>query len=220
MTAYSDIKGIRRSYNFKFSEFTTYGLGGKASVAYFPKTIEESCALFNYLKENKINYFVLGKGSNILAADSGFEGAIICTSDLNMIKQNAETLYCEAGVFVGKLLSFCKTNGLGGLEYLAGIPASIGGIIYMNGGAAGRHICESIKSVTVFDGTLHKLSLYDCHFGNKHSIMRDIDCLILSAELKINHADEKVVSKNIEQNLKRRVNQPKGRSCEIGRAHV
>lgn len=207
------IKNIRHSDNFIFSEHTTFGLGGAAKEAYFPKTAEEACILFNYLNDNKIKYVIIGNCSNILVSDGGYDGSVLCTSDLNSLTLNSETLYCEAGVTVGKLLNFCKKKGLSGLEYLAGIPASVGGLIYMNGGAAGSHIRDNIISVTIFDGEMRKLSLNECNFGNKHSIMRDINCIILGADLKIKYTSQDVVSKTIKQKLNERIAQPKGLSC-------
>ncbi len=209
----SRIDEIRSEKNFNFAKNTFYGLGGSAKIAYYPQTYGETCALFDYLKKSGERFTVLGCGSNILASDKGYDGAVICTSSLKQIKKCGNTLRAGAGVNVSELLRFCEENGAGGLEYLAGIPASVGGLVYMNGASCGKAISENVLSVTIYDGKLRRLCENECNFGNKHSTMRDINCVVLEAELQVyNETSEKIVEK-ISECLKARKNQPKGRSC-------
>ncbi len=207
------LNGIHKISDFYFSKYTTYGLGGKAKEAFFPESEEEAIAVFNYLLEKGEKFIVLGNGSNILASNKPFDGAVICTKFLKGIKIVDDNLKVLCGTTVSELLSFCQYNGIGGFEYLAGIPASIGGLAFMNGGINGRHICDDIISVRLYDGKTHDFLNKECNFSNKHSTMRDINNIILSVLLKYKNAEPQKICDNISQALIKRRSQPKGKSC-------
>ena len=212
---YPDISlnGIAHTEKFDFSKNTTYGLGGQCKAAFFPTTEEEAVYTFNKLSESNEKFFVLGKGSNILASEKFFDGYIISTSQLKGIYYSGGNLVCLSGTAVSEMLNFCKNHGLSGLEFLAGIPASIGGLTFMNGGAGGKYISDIFESAAVYDGKIRYFSKDSCNFGYKYSTMRDIKCVILSVSLKITPASKKEVGKNIDRYLKLRSKQPKGKSC-------
>ena len=208
------LKKVHKQSNFSFAKNTTYGCGGTAKVAYFPETTEQSIAVFSYLKEQNIRYVILGNGSDILASDVHFDGAVISTKKLSGIERiSRNSIFCLAGTTVGALLRYCVINGLGGLEYLAGIPATVGGLVYMNAGAGGKYISSNVVNVQLYDGELHYFSNKCCRFGNKYSTMRDINCLILGVELSFTPQNGKIVSENIKQRLADRARLPKGKSC-------
>ncbi|MCH5148511.1 MAG: UDP-N-acetylmuramate dehydrogenase [Clostridiales bacterium] len=209
----SFIENIDYELNFDFSRHTTYGLGGKAGIAYYPKNFEEVKAVINYLKHIKKDYVILGNGSNILASDKYFNGAVISTKNLNSIEIKNESIICGSGVKVYEFLKFCIKYGAVGYEYLAGIPATLGGITYMNGGVPRRHIGDDIVNVWIFDGKIRKLTNQNCNFGNKYSTMRDISACILQIELPFFRSESQVVRQNIKNYLLSRKNQPTGRSC-------
>ncbi len=205
---------IRRVTAFNLAENTTYGLGGQCDEAFFPKTFEETEFIFEKLVSENKQFFVLGKGSDILAADGKINKSIICTSDLCGIERlGDDIIFCNSGTHINKILSYCEEEGLTGIEYLAGIPASIGGIAYMNGGAAGKHICDNVLSVDIYDGKRRVLSNKCCKFGNKHSTMRDINCIIEGVTLQLQRSEPIKIRVNIKNYLFARRNQPKGKSC-------
>lgn len=208
------LAGLTRTDNFDLSKNTTYGLGGACRAAFFPKTEEEAVKVFDELTRSSEKFFVLGKGSNVLAADSFYDGYAICTSKLKGIYLTGEDrLTCLCGTTVLELMNFCRKNGFSGLEFLAGIPASVGGLTFMNGGSGGKYISDVCQSVTVFDEKMRVLSQKSCDFSYKHSIMRDINCLILSATFYVEKSTPAEVSKNIGNYLHARLNLPHGKSC-------
>ncbi|MDE5943529.1 MAG: UDP-N-acetylmuramate dehydrogenase, partial [Clostridia bacterium] len=181
---------------------------------YYPETLEQAAAVYDFFKQSGKKYVTVGNGSNILAADSGFDGEVIDTKNLRKIERVSQNSFlCYAGTTVARILQYCKTHGFGGLEYLVGIPASLGGLVYMNGGAGGKYICENVKSVLIYDGEFKTLTNKSCLFGNKHSIMRDIDCLILAAELNFTPKSSDEIAADTEYYLKKRRIQPIGKSC-------
>lgn len=208
-----ELGDIRQERNFDLSQNTTYGAGGNADIAYFPQSEEEAVKVFESLINQNRKFFVLGRGSDILASDKGFDGCVISTKYLKSISYNGGVLTAQSGVTVASLLEFCKNFGLGGLEFLAGIPATVGGLAFMNGGALNSYIGDKIVSVTLYDGKLCKIPQKLCDFGYKHSTMRNINCLILSVELKVEQCESQKVASKIKKVLKLRSKQPKGRSC-------
>lgn len=207
------LKTVKTDGNFSFSKHTTYGLGGLAKIAYFPINIEESKAVFDYVTSNYDNFCIIGNGSNLLASDDCYDGAVISTKKLNGISYENGVLKCMGGATVGAVLSYCKSAGLSGLEYLAGIPASIGGLAYMNGGINGFHLGDNVQSVLIYDGNLKELSNKNCNFGNKHSTMRDINALILRIDLQVKSSNVKEIEEKYNYFINRRRGLPQGRSC-------
>lgn len=208
------ISDVPFEVNFSFAKNTAYGCGGCARIAYFPTDINQAIFVYDYLVNENIRLVTLGNGSDVLAADGGFEGAVICTKTLKGISPvSYNSLFCLAGTTVSELLKYCVLNGCGGLEYLAGIPASVGGLVYMNGGAFGKHIGGNTESVKFYDGNLHDFSNKKCNFGHKYSTMRDKNGIILGARLVFKPKDGEKVKKDIDEILAARGNQPRGKSC-------
>ena len=210
--------GVPKKYDFSFSLNTTYGCGGTAKVALFPRSETEGTAIFSFLLNSGENFCILGCGSNVLAQDGRFEGYVLSTANMKGITvpehcRDDVVLNVASGVKVSELLSFCKNEGLTGLEYLAGIPASVGGLVFMNGGAGGKYIADNVVSVRVASPELKELSAEDCEFTYKHSTMRDIKCLILSVKLRTRRSEPRIVATNILKRLEDRRSLPAGRSC-------
>ena len=207
-------ENIKRINSFSFAKNTTYACGGNAEIAYFPNSVKQGVEVYDYLTKSGRKFITLGNGSNVLASDNGFDGAVICTKQLrgiSLIGQN--TMFCYAGTKVSELMKFCVDNGLGGLEYLAGIPATVGGLALMNGGAGGLYICNNIVNVLLYNGAIRSFSNKKCNFGYKYSIMRDVNCLILGIELRFCPQNSEKVRKTISTYLGYRKFHPKGASC-------
>ena len=208
------IEEVKSVTDFSFAKNTTYACGGYAGIAYFPESIKQATTVYDYLDKNNVRFMALGCGSNVLASDKGFDGAVISTRHLSGVSQVGEnSIFCYAGTTVAELLKFCSDSGFGGLEYLAGIPATVGGLALMNGGAGGFYIGDNVVNVLLYNGTIHSFSNKKCNFGYKYSIMRDIKCLILGVELKIYPQTGEKVRENISLYLNNRKRLPKGASC-------
>lgn len=207
------LEDVYSRINFRLAESTTYGLGGTAKIAYYPKNIDEVCGIYDTLTNQDEKFFILGKGSNILVSDAGFNGAVICTCKLKGLRKKGNLIQCDSGVTVGEILNYCISNACGGLEYLAGIPASLGGLVCMNGGANGQYISKNVVTVTIYDGKIRTLTQEECHFSVKHSTMQDIKCVILSMELKTTNDLKENIRNKIKMRINERKSQPKGKSC-------
>lgn len=218
MAAGDIFDSVPRKDNFSFAAGTTYGCGGTARAAFFPGNEHEAAELYSALKRRGERFCILGCGSNVLARDGFYDGYVICTSRLRGISPERiggkeVNLNILGGTRVAELLNYCKKYALSGVEFLAGIPASIGGLTYMNGGAAGIYIGEFIQSVRICDDEIRALTADECNFSYKHSTMRDIECLILSIKLRLKQSTSRSVALNIDERLSARRQLPRGRSC-------
>lgn len=198
----------------KLSEITTYGLGGYADECYFPKTPYQAKLVYGALKDDGSKIAVLGNGSNVLASDKGFDGSIICMREMRgIIRLNKTRICCLAGTRISSILNYCKKNGLSGIEFMCGIPASIGGAAFMNAGIGNYSISQNIVNIDYFGDFCGKLGVKQCNFEYRQSTMRSINGLILSVTLKLSSAEPGEIEEKINYFKSKRAHLPKGKSC-------
>lgn len=143
--------------NASLKNLNTYHIAGKAKYLVSPNSINDLIQIIKIIKENDLQYFVLGNGSNIVLNDREYNGVIIRLNQLNgiEIRPQLNMAYAEAGAMLPKLVQEAVNNSLMGLEFAAGIPGTIGGSIYGNAGAYNSCILDYVTSVTVLDEDLN-----------------------------------------------------------------
>lgn len=176
--------------NVLLADYSTFGIGGPAHFFASIQTKDEAAQAFVYAKSVGLPVFVLGKGSNVLFDDRGFAGLVL----LNRI----EELLQEGPLWtVGSGFSFVRLGrlsvkrGYSGLEFAAGIPASVGGAIAMNAGALGQETAEVLKSVEFLDerGRVHTLSKEQLSWGYRSSPFQRRRSFILGATFLLTPKD-------------------------------
>ena len=183
--------GISFARNIPLAPYTTFRIGGMADCMVFPKTAEEAVYAFRLCKTKNIPCFVLGRGANLLVSDGGVRGAVICMRYLSAVTQADNCIQAQAGVPLGKLLSLCQKNGLGGLSHLCGIPATVGGAVAMNAGANGAEIGDAVEFVTFYDSredTVKCFAQKEFAFGYRHSLCHMREGMILSVSFRFSPA--------------------------------
>ena len=142
---------IRR--NEPLAKHTTLRVGGPADVYVEPASEEDLAGVVKFCNEHDLPLFVIGRGSNLLVRDGGFRGVVICLAQANFsrIEVAGERLRCGAGAKLKKVAVEAKRNGLAGVEFLEGIPGSVGGALRMNAGAMGGATFDVIESVRFMD---------------------------------------------------------------------
>ena len=199
---------------FDFSKNTTYGLGGCAVKGYFPENLLQARYIFDKLSQSGSGFEIIGNGSNVLTSDSGISCSVISTKHLKGIVRLSDTkLLCLAGTTVSELLAYCKKHALSGLEFMCGIPATIGGAAYMNAGVSGKAIGDNVVLVRAYNGKDIKFNRENCNFGYRRSTMRDINALILSIILNVRPSTAEKIEEEILYFKSRRSHLPKGKSC-------
>ncbi len=197
---------------FDFSKRSTIGCGGLAKIAYYPQTVEQLATIVTRCEEGRTPYLVLGNLSNVLPSDEGYDGVIVSTKRLNGVTVG-ERVFAYAGVTPRELLSSTKRAGLGGAEFLSGIPCTMGGALYMNAGAAGRYISEIVESVLVLrDGEKLLLSAKNCEYAYKKSVFMQNEDVILGCSLLLYPSAAEEIARREKEYLERRKHLPKGRS--------
>lgn len=177
----------------------SFHVGGNVRVVARPKNAKQLEGLYAFLSENNIKNILLGRGSNVVISDDGYDGAVVSLSEISKIDFSVTDDNCivaGAGASMQKLASFAQQNGLTGLEFAHGIPGSVGGGVYMNAGAYGGEISQVLESCLVYDkerGILFILDGSQCDFSYRHSIFADYKELIVvfaTFELKEGDPDE------------------------------
>ena len=191
----------------ELNKHTTYKVGGKCDYYCLPDTVEKIVKLIKFIKENKIKYKVLGNGSNVIISSNKFNGIIINLSKLNKVNIDGEIVKVDAGYPVIKLSNLCANNSLGGLEFASGIPAQIGGAIYMNAGAYKSDMSQVLIDVTFIDEkcNIKTLKKEDLDFSYRHSIFQDKDYVIVGATLKLYKANKEEILSLMNNRRQRRI---------------
>ena len=200
---------IQINKNISLAPLTSFKIGGPAKYFLEAKNADEVVEGLKWAKKNKIKYFVLGGGSNILISDRGFNGLVIKLQITNYKLLNNK-LVVGVSLSLAKLVSVSIKEGLAGLEWAAGIPGTLGGAIYGNTGAMGHSISESVENIKVLrNGALINLKNEDIKFAYRKSIFQKNKDIILEIELKLQKGDKEEIKKLIKENLlKRSSNQP------------
>lgn len=195
----------------RFDKLTTLKVGGSIEVYFEPYNIYALTEALKIIEDNDVNFKIIGMGSNILCSDNHFDGVVIKLNNLNHFEINDNEMYIEAGVPIITAANFAINNGLSGLEWATGIPASIGGIIYMNASAYNEAISDVIESVLVYkDSHLEWLKLADLHFDYRiSSFQENKDWIIVAVNLKLSEDSVDNLKRiSIERNRRRFDTQP------------
>ncbi len=197
--------------DFPISQKTTYRIGGNADGALFPDTVNKATAVVKRLKEEGVPFVFLGNGSNVLISDEGYRGAVVCSERLKGITVSGKMLTSLAGEPLSSVIKTALYSSLGGLEFLSGIPASVGGAVSMNAGCYGKNAGDYVSYVVTTKGVLPKK---DCGFDYRESVFSGGDDMILSVCFNLENVEFEQSEAAIEKFLKLRAKKtPKGRSC-------
>ncbi len=202
MDNYKKVINICKELNLKvktdvlMSSLTTFKIGGAARYYVEAKNSSEISSIVRACSENNVRYIVIGKGSNIIASDDGIDALVIrLTGDLAKVtKLDDTTIHCGAGLSLAGLCREAENLSLSGLEFAWGIPGSVGGAVYMNAGAYGGEIKDTVFSVTHIDkeGKIGTLKYDDLGFSYRHSVYKENGFIIIGAtfRLKIDSRNE------------------------------
>jgi len=170
---------------------TSFRIGGPADFYLYPKDSEDAAAVVRACAAEAVPRFVIGLGTNLLAADAGFRGVVIDLSESSRTLQTeGHTVTAGAGIPLWDMLTYCAERGLSGLESLAGIPGSVGGGIRLNAGAFGGEIKDCLLSVTLADpdGSLTVHPRKDLRMEYRHTDLPD-GAVVVQAQFAFREGD-------------------------------
>ncbi len=167
---------------------TTFRVGGPARYYICPGTILEVQQVLKVCREYDLPFFVVGNGSNLLVSDEGYDGVILqMFRNYNEIIVEGNQIRAQAGALLSKIAARALEEGLGGFEFAAGIPGTLGGAVTMNAGAYGGEMKQVLKQVTVLDRECEVKTLLEdeLHLGYRTSVIKEEDYIVLEAVIQL-----------------------------------
>jgi len=203
--------------NVPLKEYSTFRIGGPADFFFEAHHLQELKMAIIFALEQKIPFYVIGGGSNILFADEGYRGLIIKNSSrgINLIPDSLE-VEALSGTRLADLVEFTCESGLAGLEFLAGIPGTVGGAVWGNAGAFGRSTSDSLVAAFIWEkGEEKEVDRDFLAFGYRTSRLKEGAYLLLSARFKLEKDKPESIRKRINDilALRRLKHPPEGTFC-------
>lgn len=198
--------------NEPLKKHTSFRIGGPADYFCVAKDVGEIRQALAFAKEKKLPVSIIGAGTNFLVLDRGFRGLVIkIAGGLQWVKIKANRAHVGAGVMLQRLIVSLARKGLGGMEFLAGIPGSVGGAVVMNAGAWGKEIAGCVEQIKVMDLKGEEKTLRKIGFGYRKSRLQGSAWIVTEVVLKLRRKKRGAINKKIKEYLaKRRASQPLG----------
>ena len=202
----------RIKINVPMSAYTTFKTGGCADILIAPENLEELKNIVNFFFENKVDYYVLGNGSNLLVSDEGLKKPVIyMDKNFSGIEVFENCITAKAGEHLSAIAKRAAEESLTGFEFAAGIPGTIGGALIMNAGAYDGEMKDVVEAVSFIDpsGKEYVVSGEEMEFGYRKSALMDTGCIITGATLKLEYGNkDKIIEKMNDLASRRREKQP------------
>ena len=180
---------------------TTFRIGGTVSLYAQPKSLDAFVWAVRELRRRGTEFMVLGNGSNVLFSDEPHKLVVLGTERLDTVRVSLDSMICGAGVMLSRAASAALEAGLTGLEFAHGIPGTLGGGIFMNAGAYGGELKDTVEAVTFISpsGALRTVAGQECEFSYRHSRFQGSGEVILSATLRLRPGDPAAIRGRMEE---------------------
>ncbi len=191
------------------ARYTTFRVGGEADLIFKPRNFLELWRGLEICQALGLPTFFLGGGSNLLVRDGGIRGVVVSLKGLKRFSFQGETLEAEAGAYLPEILALCLKEGFAGLEFLAGVPSTLGGAVVMNAGAFGQEISDVLEEITVFhQGGFRTYRVEDLAFSYR-SWNGPSGAVVVKAKIKMKISSPREVQARFKKYLdKRKRTQP------------
>lgn len=196
------------------SRRTTLRIGGPADAWFEPASVEDLRRAVAFCGGRGIPVCAVGGGSNLLVRDGGVRGLVVATRSLRRLERLGPTsIEVEAGVSTGKLLAYATEAHLGGVEFLGGVPGSVGGGLIMNAGTylgEFKDVTVSVTTVRIADGDLVVRPAGECGFAYRRSAIPR-DEIVVAARLELYPRPREEIEADVRALRERRhAREPKG----------
>ena len=195
--------------DYDMGKSTWFRVGGKALGYIIADNINDLKIILSY--KDKINYFIIGVGSNLLVRDDGFDGIIIkLGKKFNRIEIKKNFLYAGSAVLDVKLSKFASDNHIKNFEFFSGIPGTVGGAVKMNAGCYGFQTADNLKRVLILNkfSELEYINVKNLNLNYRTSKIDD-KSIILEAEFKFEYGSQEEIKRKIDKiKLQRKLSQP------------
>ena len=207
-----DKLGCKITPECSLSEYITFRFGGPCRALISVNSAKSAVELIKLMKEKDIRYGVLGRGSNVLVSDEGFDGVILLFgSDFARIEVNGNTIRCDAGAHLAAACVRAQQSGLTGMENLFGIPGTVGGALYMNAGAYGSEMKDIVVSAEYIDEdcNIRTINAEDMELSYRRSFFSGSERVITSVTMELKKGDPEEIKNAMSEGMaKRSAKQP------------
>lgn len=190
----------------KMSENIYFKVGGPVDILLTPNTVQQLKDAITICKKNKIPFYVIGNGSNLLVKDGGIRGVVIKLSELNKIERVGNKIIAECGALLKDVSTEAVKGALSGFQFACGIPGSVGGAVFMNAGAYDGEISFVIESAEVLDENqeIIVLTKEQLNLGYRQSIVMEKGYVVLSATFNLTPGDKEKIQARVDELTTRR----------------
>ena len=198
-------KPVRTSVPLR--DYSNFRIGGDADFFFEATSVHELVTAVLCAREMSIPLYVIGGGYNLLFDDNGFRGLIIKNAVEGISRrENSPVVDALAGTSLEDLLRFSVEQALSGLEFMAGIPGTIGGAVFGNAGAFKQSIGEFVKEGLLLDQRGEQVQVVGDYFefNYRHSILKKKHELLLKVVFELHDGNRKIIQKLIEENMETR----------------
>ena len=189
------------------SRHTTFRIGGPADYFVCPDR-EQIAEVLAVAKKCGMAIIVIGNGSNLLVGDKGIRGLVVeIGSAMNQIMVDKNHITAGAGALLSQVAAKAAAAELGGMEFAAGIPGSVGGAVTMNAGAYGGEMKDILRAVTVLtpEGELKTLDVSEMDLSYRHSCVPEQQYIVLEAEIELGYKPEEEIRAQMEELRNKRI---------------
>ncbi len=203
VNALREALGDQVEFDKPLAPLTTYRTGGSARYFISVSTGEQLSQAVKTAANLQLRFFVIGGGSNLLVADSGYDGMIIKVSVKGLSMKADTSVEVGAGEDLMALVDFATQNGLTGMEFAAGIWGTVGGAIYGNAGAYGGEIKDVLTGLTLADreGNIRHVDPQYCRFDYRDSYLKETGEIVIDAVFGLSHGDRKAIEAKVKEIL-------------------
>jgi UDP-N-acetylmuramate dehydrogenase len=193
-------------FNEPMKKHTTFRVGGSAEIFITPKDYNQIPELIHTCYKSSTPFYLIGNGSNTIVKDSGFKGVIIKTNNLSKISITETKVTAQCGVLLPVLSQHALRAELTGMEFLSGVPGTVGGAVCMNAGAYGSEICSIIDSVKILDSNcnIKELKRDEINFSYRHTDLQDKDAIVLEVSFNLSYGNPDEIKAYMETLKKKR----------------
>src|SRR3990167_4710761 len=198
---FKGIAGIQQ--NVLLAPYTYFKVGGPAKYFYKPSNIAEFIQITSKAKQSGIKHFILGGGANILVSDKGYDGLVIKSGGHHCQIIDGDKVKAESAVPLSQLINQAISSDLSGLEFLAGIPGTVGGAIYGNAGGTNLAIGDRVIEVKIInhDGNIKLVQKADCGFGYRTSRFKKTKEIVIEAILGLTKGGRRQIQSEVNQKI-------------------
>lgn len=197
--------------NEPMARHTTFRVGGPADIMFFPEHESQVCEAMQMARNHDLPCYVIGNGSNLIVRDGGIRGMVIVLGDgFGSVACTGNMVQAQAGAPMARVAAAAHSAGLTGLEFISGIPGTLGGGCAMNAGAYGGQLSDVLLDARVLlDGEIQTLSQAEMEMGYRTTLPLKRGGIVLAARFALQKGDPEAIAARMKAlNARRRDKQP------------